>query len=506
MILGAMQTNSQFSALAYAVRGRVCAKHIGQLCLVQSVLMLPPLLVAVITGSQGFALRCGAAAVAVFGVGLALRRIRAPSKVQRNEALVISAMAFLLSPLVLAFSTMAFGLSFVDALFEAVSGITTTGLTTLASVEDKPAALHFLRAWTQWYGGLGIVVLTLALLIRPGPSIRRLSAVEFTEDDLVGGIRAHARQVLLIYIGLTAFGMAATTVAGVPVWSGLLHVLAGVSTGGFSSLDTSLAGLGGWVERVAVMFVSLSGAVCLSVYYRVMQGRRRLLVTDGELQLLFVLAVVVSGLLLAGLLLDGSFEARGSWPEAVGHALVMGFSAQTTTGYASMPCSELSTGSKLIVALSMFIGGSLGSTAGGIKIVRLLVLFRLLQALFHQVTLPAHAVTLPRAQGKRVEPSVGVESLLTIFLFVFVNVASWSIFLAAGYDPMDSLFDVVSATGTVGLSTGVVSAELPAYLKGVLCFDMLAGRLEVLALLVVLYPRTWIGRRRRGHENCHCGR
>jgi len=253
-----MSEASEFGALAYAVRGRVLARHMGQLCPVQAVLMVPPVFVAVATGSHRFAWRSGTTAAIVLGAGLLLSRLRAPGRIQRNEALAVSALAFLLAPVVMALSVTSFDLSFIDAWFETVSGVTTTGLTVLPSVEGRPAALLFLRAWMQWYGGLGIVVLSVALLVRPGASIRRLSAVEFAEDDLVGGIRAHARRVTLVYVGLTAGGILLLTIVGVPAWTGLLHALAAVSTGGFSSLDDSLDGLGGWGPRAAVMLLSLT--------------------------------------------------------------------------------------------------------------------------------------------------------------------------------------------------------------------------------------------------------
>jgi trk system potassium uptake protein TrkH len=147
--------------------------------------------------------------------------------------------------------------------------------------------------------------------------------------------------------------------------------------------------------------------------------------------------------------------------------------------------------------LSMFVGGDVGSTAGGIKIVRLLILARLVQVLLQRTSVTPHAVLTPRLGGRRIEADEARDAVCLAALFAGVNAASWVAFLAAGYDPLNALFDVASATGTVGLSSGVTSADLPAALKAVLCFDMLAGRLEVVALLVLFYPRTWIGRRAR---------
>ena len=143
----------------------------------------------------------------------------------------------------------------------------------------------------------------------------------------------------------------------------------------------------------------------------------------------------------------------------------------------------------------MFVGGGAGSTAGGIKLLRLLIALRLLQLLLLRSTQPAHAVAHLELEGRVVANEDIQNALLLILLFAAVIVISWLAFVACGYPPLDSLFEVVSATGTVGLSTGIASPELEPGLKLLLCADMLLGRIEIIALAVVLYHRTWFGRR-----------
>jgi len=487
-----MGAQAQFRAMAFAARGRVVSRYVGQLCVVQAALMSPPVAVGLATGSGRYALWGSVSIAAVLGVGLLLRRLGVAGDVQPNEALVVTASAFLISPLILTFSMAGFGLAPIDALFETVSAITTTGLSTIASREGLPPAFFFLRAWMQWYGGLGIVVLSVALVVEPGAALRRLSASQSSVDDVAGGIRANARRVLRVYLVLTAVGLAVVLAAGAGPWTGLLHTLAAVSTGGFSTFAHSLGGLpNGWA-RAAVMAVSLAGAVGLPVYYRLAERRFGAVARDGELRLLGILVVLLAAALAGLMLLEGH-----TWRQAVGHAAVTSVSAQTTAGFYTLEPRQLPAAGKLLVIFSMAVGGSQGSTAGGIKVLRLLIILRSLQALFHRVTLPGHAVAVPRIQGERLEPSAALERLLVVWLFAAVIAASWLVFVAAGYDPLDSLFDVVSATGTVGLSTGVAGSELPAGLKLLLCVGMIAGRVEVLALAVLVYPRTWIGRRRR---------
>jgi trk system potassium uptake protein TrkH len=174
---------------------------------------------------------------------------------------------------------------------------------------------------------------------------------------------------------------------------------------------------------------------------------------------------------------------------------MMGFSAQTTTGFATLPVAELDPASKVVMIVSMLVGGSVGSSAGGFKLLRLLILLRLLQLMIRRTTMPPHAVAEPYLAGQKLETDDMVRAMQLILLFIGVMVVSWLPFVAMGYDPLDALFEVASACGTVGLSTGIARPELETVLKGVLCFDMLAGRLEIVALLIILYPRNWIGRR-----------
>ncbi|MGA7180875.1 MAG: potassium transporter TrkG [Thiobacillaceae bacterium] len=182
--------------------------------------------------------------------------------------------------------------------------------------------------------------------------------------------------------------------------------------------------------------------------------------------------------------------------EALRQGALLAVSAQSTAGFSALSIASLDAFPKGLLILSMAVGGSLGSTAGGVKLLRVLVLLRLIQTLLRRTAAPEHAVVEARLGGRRLMEEDMIHALLIIALFAAVIVLSWLVFLAHGYPALDALFEVVSATGTVGLSTGITSSDLPDLHKLVLCFDMLAGRLEIVALLVTLYPVTWIGRKR----------
>jgi len=479
---------TQATALRYAVRSRVVLKYFGQMCLVLAGLTLVPLVVSVMLDEPAISVRYALVVAGLTLLGGGLARLRAPHRVQANEGMVLVALMFLFAPLVMAYPLMGFSLSFADAFFEAVSGVTTTGLSTQTTLVGAPPAFLFSRAWMQWYGGLGIVALALALVIQPGLLAKGLAVNEVDDVGLVGGTKARMRRVLKVYLALTVVGVGGALLVGLGLFDAVLHTLAAVSTGGFSPRDDSLALLG-WPAQVWITLVCLAGAMPLTLYYR----------TRGQGMSVDVLQLwcVLGAALTVTLLLGASMRLLGGlpWSQVFHHAPLLAVSAQTTAGFSSMAISQLDPDSKLLLIFSMIVGGGAGSTAGGIKVLRLLIAISALRLIIVRTCLTRHAVIEPRLAGRSLQADEIQEALLLIFLFVIVIALSWLQFVAAGYNPLDALFEVVSATGTVGLSVGVTSAGLPTYLKGVLCVDMLMGRLEIIAWLILIFRGTWFGRR-----------
>jgi trk system potassium uptake protein TrkH len=413
------------------------------------------------------------------------------ASIQRNEGMVVVGLAFVLSPVLMAIPLAIGGLTPGDALFEAVSAITTTGLTTLATVEGASSTFLFERAWLQWIGGLGISVLSVALLMGHHAAARRLTN-PVSEANLVNTARTQARQILRVYIILTLAGTLILSFVLGDTAMALINMLATLSTGGFSPYDTSIAALptaGAWI----VTAFAFLGAVPLLLFHQVLERKPGSLVRDPEIRTLLALVLIVSAALGLSLWRNMGLDPA----EAMQHGLMLGTSAQTTTGFSSVEVGTLDSTSKMLMVLSMFVGGGSGSTSGGIKLLRLLIILRLLQYFLRRAAMPPHAVAQPRLSGKTLERTETEQALLIAACFVMAIGLSCTVFVAFGYAPIDALFEVTSAVGTVGLSTGVTGPDLEWPLKIVLCIDMILGRLEALALLVILYPGTWIGNRSR---------
>jgi trk system potassium uptake protein TrkH len=484
-----MSTHDPLAVLHYAVRARVLGKHLGGLLIVVAALTTVPAIVAFLQGEHIVASRMAVVIGVLTLAAVPLARLKIGAVIQPNEALVVAALTYLLCSAAMVYPFMTAGAGVLDAWFESVSAVTTTGLSTMPSPERLPRSLLFARAWMQWYGGLGVVVFSVALLAGHDMSARRLVG-SAANESLVTTTRVYARRMVAVYLALSLFGVVLLVMLGVAPFDAFSHVMAAVSTGGFSTDGASLAAFEGWGARAGIMFMSLLGAVSLPLYYAAYRGDRRVLARDAELRAFLLATALVCATLYV---LEFGFAAPSG--ERLGHALVMGVSAQTTTGFSTVPVTELSAASKALLLLAMAAGGSIGSTAGGVKWFRLVLLLQLFRLTLRRVAMPMHAVAELRLGGQRVESEEVGRATLVILLFLLTVLLSWIPFLALGYDALDALFEVVSATGTVGLSAGISAPELEPGLKALLCVDMLLGRVEFIALLILFYPPTWVGRR-----------
>jgi trk system potassium uptake protein TrkH len=343
----------------------------------------------------------------------------------------------------------------------------------------------------QWVGGLGVVVLSLAVLIQPGLVAKRLGDMEDYEEDMVGGTRARARGVFCVYAALTAAGIVALGLLGTGWFDAVLYAFAAVSTGGFAPHDASLAGLESRLAQTSVILLSMAGGVSLIFYQRLLRDGPRVVINDRQLQGFLLAGLLATVLMAATLWMQSDFH----WTRALGHGALNALSAQSTAGFASLDISGVDAGSKLVLIFSMFLGGSIGSTSGGVKILRLMILMRLLQLSLQRAGMPLNAVAEARLGGRRLEADEIQNALCVVLVYIIFMVLSWTAFVIMGYRPLDSLFEVVSAISTAGLSAGITGPALHPFLKLVLCVDMLLGRLEIFAWLILLSPGTWFGER-----------
>lgn len=405
----------------------------------------------------------------------------------------------------------------LHAFFESMSGWTGSGLTMAVHEPTLPRTIQWWRSLTQWVGGVGVIVLTTAILARPGSGSYALYRSEAREERIHPSIISTVRTVWKIFVLYTFLSVAVMFVAislsdygsQLPTWQAfwqaLNHAMTGLSTGGFSVTDNSIATYDSpLVETVLLPIMSL-GAIAFPVHY-VILAERDVGQLWGDLQtrwlfVLFGVGVVVLSVQNASTV-TGAFDATnyaglgslGLSPAratAIRDSVFQWVSALSCTGFQSSPIGDWTAGGKLLVSVAMVVGGAAGSTVGGIKIIRAYTVGRGIIWQFSRVFLPASAVVTAKIDGRRLSreemeqefSEAAIVSLLWIALLVasalvLVNVAG------PDFDLADALFEVASAQGNVGLSTGITGPGMHPLAEAMFVLNMWIGRLEIIPVLV----------------------
>ncbi len=451
---------------------------------------VPPLAVALIVRDIGPALAFAGCGAGSFLLGQFLRHpqelsIASAREPASKESLAVVALSYLMTAIVAAVPFLLVGAPH-DALFEAMSGLTTTGLTVFEP-ESLPLSLVFFRSFLQWIGGLGIVIISILVLIGPGQNSFRLYTSEFGDQKLAGSVSATARIVATIYAVMTAGGFLLFFASGLSAFEALIHVMSTVSTGSFSSDSASFGQFPGAAARAVAVFLMVVGAMGLPAYYVLRQRRFGAFFGDVQLRTL-IIAIVVAMTLI--------FLTRGRETDRLFDDAFHLVSAATTTGFTVGDLSGLDDGRKAIMSVLMFVGGSTGSSAGGLKLFRFVVLLKTVRWFLLRKLLPDEARIRIRV-GETVIDDNQLRGVLSLLVFTLLTVVLATLaFTLSGHAFVDSLFESISALHTAGLSVGVLTAESPVWQKAMVTVLMWAGRVEIIPLFVLAYPAIYRGTRR----------
>lgn len=474
-------------AVAQRARVRVVALTLAKHAPIFVLLCLPPAICGVLEGQWAFVTALILPAVASLAIYAVTYSNPLPEDLRGIEAMVTVAIVFCLSALIITPAFITLGMPPVDALFEAMSGATTTGLSVARDPDNWPFAGHVLRAWVQWLGGLVMATAVLALLLPSGLPSRKLGQAGMDEGDRIASTRRQAQQLLGVYLGLTAI-MATLTALAVPDWrEGVLLTLSAISTAGFAPRSDSLASYS-TLAQTLVIVTCIFGAISLLSFVLILQGRLKDAWTLGSIRRVLIAVAIFSAAYAASLILGGT----RSGAEIYGGVLNL-ISGLTTAGYSTGPMPAPGV-PMLIIILAMVVGGDVGSTAGGLKLARIGVLARAFSHAYRAPRLPSNAVAPLRHNGAPVSDKTIIALLALLLIYTCTMLLIWMQFLAHGHPALPALFEVVSTLSTVGLSTGIIGADLSTDLKLSLTFAMWLGRLEFIAVLLLIAPRTWIKR------------
>ena len=471
---------------------------IGTLLIILALFMVPPMVADMAVGHPDWQVFLAAGAATLFtGVTLVLMNqgYGEAELTSRHAFLMVAAVwlvVALFAALPLAFSDL--NLTLADAVFEATSGITTTGSTVLVGLDVAPPGILLWRAILQWLGGIGIIVMGVAIL--PMLRVGGMQLVRAESSDLSEKILPRAAQIAsaigLIYLALTVLCAVLYYGAGMETFEAAAHAMTTIATGGFSTRDASVGGFGSpTIETIAIVFMVL-GSLPFVLYIQASNGQVRPLFTDAQVRwfmgviVIFVLAIALWLVIVQGIVpLD-----------ALRHATFNIVSIISTTGYASSDYALWGTLPVTALFFLMCVGGCTGSTSGGIKIFRFIVLHAIAKNQIARLVRP-HGVFVPTFNRRPVPETAAIAIMAFIFMFGL----SFAVFALAlsllGLDYLTAMSGALTALANVGPGLGDVIgpagnfSTLPESAKWLLSAAMLLGRLELLTVLVLFTPAFW---------------
>jgi len=385
--------------------------------------------------------------------------------------------------------------SYTDAFFETMSGFTTTGASILNDIESLPQGILFWRSMTHWIGGMGIIVLTIAILPLLGIGGMQLYAAEVpgpTPDKLTPRVTETARRLWAIYVSLTLLEVIFLMFGGMSFFDSVCHSMATLSTGGFSTKQASVAAFSPYIQYVVIIFMFVAGINFSLTYFAIAKQNPKRLLKNEEFRWYFygVVALTVLVTLVVYFAVEGI-----SLEQAFRDSLFQIVAIVTTTGFATADYTSWATCVTFLFFILLFVGGSAGSTSGGIKVVRFLVLFK---NAYLEVKRQIHpkAILPVRFNGKAVSPVVVGNILAFFLLFILIFVAGSFVMAAMGLDFLTAVGAVAASLGNIGPGIGGVGpmdnyANIPDAGKWFLSFLMLLGRLELFTVLILFMPFFW---------------
>ena len=474
----------------------IIIKVLGNILEVEAILMIPSLLVSLYYNEYDInSFIISIILIGITGIILSKKTVYKKS-IKTKEGLAIVALGWILCSL---FGSLPFIISgsipsWIDSFFETVSGLTTTGATLIDNVEILPKGILFWRSFTHWIGGMGILVFTVALLPTIGVGGFQIFKAESpgpTAERIVPRIKNTAKILYITYISITVLEIVFLRIGGMSLYESTVHTFATVGTGGFSTKNSSIGAFNStYIHIIISIFMLLSG-VSFSLYYALFNRKWKDIFKNEELKL--YLGIVLSSVTLIALNINSKIYHNIGL--SFRDSLFQVSSIITTTGYSTVNFDEWPTFSKSILFLLMFVGGCAGSTSGGIKNIRLLVLAKLVRREFRKIFHPRAVV--PIKNRERAIPNDVVASISSFFILYIVIFALGTILISLeGINFESAASATASMLGNVGPGFGFVGptctySNFSALSKLFLSLLMLLGRLELFTIMALFVPTTF---------------
>ena len=477
----------------------IVAKTLGLLLMVFSFAQVPPILVDLIYSEGEYLTFVFSFILTVFG-GLILwwpfRAIKKSFRLREGVLIVVSfwIVLSLFGTLPFLITESISNLSFSNAFFESMSGLTTTGATVLSQLDDLPKSILFYRQQLQWLGGMGIIVLAVAVLPLLGVGGMELYHAEssgIAKDRLTPKLRNTAIALWKIYLSLTVLCALAYFFSGMSIFDAISHSFSTVAIGGFSTHDSSIGYFNSIpIEMIAMFFMFLAG-INFSLHFVAWNNRSLVdYIKDSEFKTYAMVLLSASAIVIIALSLNSEY---GSTSETIRHSLFQTISIATTTGFTSQNYSNWPAAIPVFLIMVSFIGACVGSTGGGIKVVRVLVMFRLGMKEIHKFIRPNAQVSIKLNKASINEKAlVSVLGFFSLYAISFIFIMMLLMF--AGLDQVTAYSATAATMNNLGPGLGEVSQNygtLGETAKWILSFSMLIGRLEVLTIIAIFHRAFW---------------
>ena len=473
---------------------RMVAFFVGSVLKIEGALMLLPLFVSVIYREEEW-IYIAIAAILCEVAGVLLSRRKPEDKsFYTREGIVAVGLSWLVLALfgALPYFQPHLPIRMVDALFETISGFTTTGASILTDVESLPKGVLFWRSFTHWVGGMGVLVFMLAVLpMASGENIylMRAESPGPSVGKLLPKVKSTAKVLYLIYIVITVFEIILLWATGMSLYEASVITFGSVGTGGFAIKNSGCADYTTLQQGIITAFMIACG-VNFNIYFFIIAGKFKEAIKSEELWT--YLGIMAASTITVAINVRNSFSG---FSQSLHHSLFTVASVMTTTGFSTVDFDKWPTYSKMVLVLIMFIGGCAGSTAGGIKVSRIIVEMKTIRKELEHLIHP-RSVRVLKFEGRTLEHSVlrGIN----VYFMTYITVFAVSILLVAmdGKDFTTTVTAVVATFNNIGPGLSMVGptgnfSEFSAFSKIVLMFDMLAGRLELFPMLLIFMPDTW---------------
>ncbi len=393
--------------------------------------------------------------------------------------------------------------NFIDAFFEVVSGFTTTGASILTAVEGLPMGILFWRSFTHWIGGMGVLVFVLALIPSESGNTIHLMRAEVPgpqKGKLVPKMRKTAIILYGIYIGLSVIMTTALLCTGMPLYDSLVNTFATAGTGGFSVKNASIAAYNNPAAEWVIASFMLIFGINFNLYFFILIKKLRPIAKNEELRVYLLLTVIFTTLIAVNIW-NSACSTFSSVEECIRASFFQVTSIMSTSGYSTVDFNLWPEFSKSILLLLMFTGACAGSTAGGLKLSRIIIIFKTIRLRIKKMLKPNTVIPL-KLDGNSIPQETGRNAINYLSIYVVILILTTFVISINGFDLVTNLTATVSCFNNVGPGFGDVIGPMGNYSsfspfsKLVLSFAMLFGRLEIFPMIIMFSPSSWKSHRK----------